>query len=191
MAIPVNKLPAIDTDSGLLNVVIDTPKGSRNKYKFDEHNGLWRLGKVLPEGMAFPFDFGFFPSTCGEDGGPVDVLLLSDTPTFPGCVVSARLIGVIEAEQVERGKTIRNDRFVAVIETSYNAPIYRSLDDVNEQRLDEIEHFFISYNEAEGRMFKPLRRRGAKRARKALDKLIERVSEGQKDVKRTQKRIRK
>jgi inorganic pyrophosphatase len=169
MATSAHKLPAVCPESGRLNVVIDTPKGSRNKYKFDERHGQWRLSKVLPAGHSFPHDFGFLPSTRGEDGDPVDVLVLMDEPTFPGCVVPARLIGVLEAEQTEGGKTVRNDRLVAVVETPYNPPEYLSLDEVSRQRLDEIEHFFISYNELEGRKFKPLARRGADRARKLLE----------------------
>src|SRR5215475_14505888 len=169
MATPVNELPAVDPNSGRLNVVIDTPKGSRNKYKFDELHGQWRLSKVLPQGMAFPYDFGFIPSTRGEDGDPIDVLVLMDEPAFPGCVVSARLIGVLEAEQTEGGKTVRNDRLVAVVETPYNPAEFRSLEEVDRRRLDEIEHFFVSYNQMEGRQFKPLDRRGADHAQELLE----------------------
>jgi inorganic pyrophosphatase len=120
MAVLLTQLPAWNPDSGLLNVVVDTPKGHRNKYKYDETQGLWRLSKVLPLGASFPFDFGFVPSTRGEDGDPVDVLVLLDEPSFPGCIVPARLIGILEAEQTQEGKTIRNDRLVAVVETPYN-----------------------------------------------------------------------
>jgi inorganic pyrophosphatase len=169
MATPISELPAVDPDSGRLNVVVDTPGGSRNKYKFDERRGLWRLSKVLPQGMSFPYDFGFLPSTRGEDGDPLDVLLLGDEPAFPGCVVPARLIGVLEAEQTEGGKTVRNDRLVAVVETPYNPAEYRSLDEVSRQRLEEIEHFFVAYNQVEGRQFKPLARRGPGRARELLE----------------------
>ena len=169
MATSVNELPAVDPDSGRLNVVVDTPKGSRNKYKFDEQRGHWRLGKVLPLGQYFPYDFGFLPSTRGEDGDPVDVLLLMDEAAFPGCVVPARLIGVLEAEQTEQGKTVRNDRLVAVVETPYNPAEYHSLEEVSPQRLDEIEHFFVSYNQMEGRQFKPLARRKADHARDLLE----------------------
>jgi inorganic pyrophosphatase len=169
MATSVNELPAVDPDSGRLNVVVDTPKGSRNKYKFDEQHGHWRLSKVLPLGLSFPYDFGFLPSTRGEDGDPVDVLLLMDEPAFPGCVVPARLIGVLEAEQTEDGKTVRNDRLVAVVETPYNPAEFQSLEEVSRQRLDEIEHFFVSYNQAEGRQFKPLARRGADHAQELLE----------------------
>jgi inorganic pyrophosphatase len=168
MATSVNELPAVDPDSGRLNVVVDTPKGSRNKYKFDERHGQWRLSKVLPQGLSFPYDFGFLPSTRGEDGDPLDVLLLMDEPSFPGCVVPARLIGVLEAEQTEGGKTVRNDRLVAVVETPYNPAEFHALEQVSRRRLVEIEHFFVSYNRLEGRQFKPLARRGADHARGLL-----------------------
>ena len=170
MATPINELPPVDPESGWLNVVVDTPKGSRNKYKYDEKSGQWRLSKVLPQGMSFPYDFGFIPTTRGEDGDPVDVLLLMDAPAFPGCVVPARLIGVLEAEQTEDGKRVRNDRLVAVVETPYNPAEYHSLEEVDRQRVDEIEHFFVAYNEMEGRQFTPLARRGVSRAEELLRK---------------------
>lgn len=165
---PLHQLPAWEPDSGRLQVVIDTPQGSRNKYKYDPERGLWRLSKALPLGAAFPFDFGFIPSTRGEDGDALDALVLMDEPAFPGCVVGARLIGTIEAEQTEDGKTIRNDRLVAVLDTPYNPAPFCSLEELGRQRLDEIEQFFVHYNEAEGRRFKPLARRGPERAREAV-----------------------
>ncbi len=90
-------LPAFEDDDSL-NVIIETAKGSRNKFKYDEKLRFYRLSKVLPRGMSFPFDFGFVPSTKGEDGDPIDVLLLMDEPVFPGCLVIPRLIGVIEGK---------------------------------------------------------------------------------------------
>jgi inorganic pyrophosphatase len=170
MATPITELPAVDPDSGRVNVVVDTPRGSRNKNKFDEQHGQWRLGKILPQGMCFPYDFGFIPSTRGEDGDPLDVLLIADEPAFPGCVVSARFIGVLEAEQTDGGKSVRNDRLVAVVETPYNLAEYHSLEDVSRQRLDEIEAFFVSYNKLEGRQFKPLARHGPDRAQKIVER---------------------
>jgi inorganic pyrophosphatase len=88
-------------------VVIETPKGSPNKFAFEPRFGTFVLKGVLPAGAVFPFDFGFVPSTRAEDGDPVDVLVLMDAPAFPGCVVPSRLVGVIEAEQTEGGKTER------------------------------------------------------------------------------------
>jgi inorganic pyrophosphatase len=169
MATPLNQLLAQNPDSGLLNVIVDTPKGSRNKYKYDEEHGLWRLSKVLPLGASFPYDFGFLPSTRGEDGDPVDVLVLLDEPAFPGCVVPARLIGVLEAEQTQDGKTVRNDRLVAVIETPYNPPLFQSLEELSPQWLHEVEHFFVAYNQVEGRQFKPLGRHGPARAQHVVE----------------------
>jgi inorganic pyrophosphatase len=170
MSTSLSKMPATDPESQLVNVVVDTPKGSRNKYKWDEQNGQWRLSKVLPQGSYFPFDFGFVPSTKAGDGDPIDVLLIADEHTFPGCVVPARLIGVLEAEQTEEGQTVRNDRLVAVVETPHNPPRYHSLEEMDQHVLDEVEHFFTSYNQAEGRDFKPLDRRGPEHANQLLKK---------------------
>ena len=162
-------LPARDPQSGLLNVVVETPRGSRNKFKYDEKCGLFKLSKALPLGACFPYDFGFIPATRADDGDPLDVLVLADEPAFPGCVVPVRLIGVIQAEQTEKGQTVRNDRLVGVVETPYNPPEVRSLVEVAGTRLDEIEHFFISYNRAEGREFRPVGRQGPEEAGRVVE----------------------
>src|SRR5689334_3107516 len=98
----------------LLNIIVETPKGSRNKYAYDFQRGMLRLKKVLPAGMMFPFDFGAVPGTVGDDADPLDALVLMEESVPPGCLVEAELIGVIEAEQTENGKTQRNDRLVAI-----------------------------------------------------------------------------
>src|SRR5688500_10091266 len=91
-AIALHSLTSLQQrDEDAWNVIIETPKGSRNKYKYDEQRGLFKLRKMLPLGSIFPFDFGFLPSTRGADGDPLDVLVLMDAPTFPGCVVLVRL----------------------------------------------------------------------------------------------------
>jgi inorganic pyrophosphatase len=168
------KLPARDEESGLVNVIIDTPRGSRNKFRYEEKLGLFRLSKVLPLGASFPYDFGFIPSTRGDDGDALDILVLLDEPAFTGCLVGVRLLGVLRAEQTEKGKTLRNDRMVGIIETPYNPPELHALEELPEQRLREIEHFFISYNEAEGRTFKPLGRKRPRAAEKLLEEGMER-----------------
>jgi inorganic pyrophosphatase len=161
-----------DAESGLVQVVVETPAGSRNKFRFDEKRGLFLLHKVLPLGAAFPFDFGFVPGTRAEDGDPLDVLVLGDEPTFTGCLVTVRLLGTIEATQRERGKVIRNDRMIGTAETAKIRPAARSLDDVPSHLLDQIEHFFVAYNRFEGREFVPRRRRGPAAAAKRLEKGI-------------------
>src|SRR6476619_1258992 len=91
--------PFGSNDKQMLRVVIETPKGSRNKFAFDSEQDIFELKKVLPTGMAFPYDFGFVPSSKAHDAAPIDVLVLMDGPAFPGCVLKCRPIGVIEGEQ--------------------------------------------------------------------------------------------
>lgn len=169
-------------DDEELNVVIETPKGSRNKYNYDEKLGLFKLGGVLPSGASFPFDFGFVPSTLGGDGDPLDVLVLMDEPAFAGCLVRTRLVGVVEAEQTERdGETMRNDRLVGVAAGARLHTRVRTLDDLGTTLLEEIEHFFASYNEFKGKVFKPLARSGPGRA-------TELVEEGVKQFRRSKRK---
>ena len=161
---PMIDLESFDEESGTLNVIIDTPKGSRNKFKYDEKSEIFKLGGALPLGAVFPFDFGYIPSTRAEDGDPVDVLILMDEPAFTGCLVQAKLIGVIEAEQTEAHETTRNDRLVAVAAESRNHSHIRFLGDLNSNLVHEIERFFVSYNETKGKRFEILGRYGPDRA---------------------------
>jgi inorganic pyrophosphatase len=154
-------------------VVIETPKGSRNKLSYKE--GVFQLSGVLPEGSVFPYDFGFLPSTKGGDGDPLDVLVLLDESVPMGCVVEARLIGVIEAEQKEKnGEVERNDRLIAVATHAHTHKHIHKLDDLRPGLMDEIEHFFIGYNEIKGKEFRPLRRGGPDKAREVAKKGRER-----------------
>ena len=180
----VNNLLHLDAfhDEGELNVVIETPKGSRNKYDYDGRLGLFKLGGVLPSGASFPFDFGFVPSTLGGDGDPLDVLVLMDEPAFTGCLVRARLVGVVEAEQTERdGETTRNDRLVGVAAESRLLARVRTLEHLGPDLLEEIEHFFVSYNQIKGKVFEPLGRFGPRRA-------LEVVEEGAAAFRRSKRR---
>ena len=170
-------LAPYDERTGQWHVVVETPKGSHNKYRFDERLGLFLLDGVLPEGMSFPYDFGFLPRTLGEDGDPLDVLLLMDQPAFCGCLVPSRLVGVIEAEQTERdGTKGRNDRLVAVPVKSRVHGDTVSLADLNEHRVHEISEFFVSYNRVRGKSFDVLGVNGPQRAealaREGMDKAI-------------------
>ena len=164
------KLKPFDRKSGNLNVVIDTPKGCRNKYAFDFEINAYKLKTVLPHGMVFPFDFGSIPGTIAADGDPLDVLVLMDEPAFVGCLIQARLLGVIEAEQTEAGKTERNDRLIAVASESHIHPSLKSLKKLDSKLIAEIEHFFVSYNDARGKKFKPTHRKGPPAAKRLVKK---------------------
>ncbi len=167
---PFSKLLPFDSKTGDLHVVIDTPKGSRNKFAWDEELELFELGGVLPAGAVFPYDFGFIPNTRGEDGDAIDVLVLKDEPAFSGCLVMSHLLGVIEAEQTETdGKVERNDRLIAVAAKSRTHGHVKSLEQVNKELVDEIEHFFVSYNTIKGKQFKPGGRFDARRAEEIVE----------------------
>jgi inorganic pyrophosphatase len=172
---PIQRIPAVAVPGDDVHVVIDTPRGSRNKYAFEPALGVFALRHVLPAGAVFPFDFGFVPGTLGDDGDPLDVLVLLDDAAFAGCLVRSRLIGVIEAEQAQDGRSGRNDRLVAVASASRSHAAVRELAQVDGAMLDEVERFFVSYNDARGRRFTPLGRHGAERARALVDAGIARA----------------
>src|SRR5436853_6998634 len=138
LADPSRLNPLDSDDKQMLRVVVETPKGSRNKFAFDPDQHLFQLKKVLPTGMAFPYDFGFVPSTEAEDGDPIDVLVLMDEPAFPGCVVKVRLIGVIEGEQGNGKKMERNDRIVAVEVENHQWAHLDHIDDLGKQFVKEL-----------------------------------------------------
>lgn len=168
------RIPAFaDKDQSVLHAVIETPSGSRNKFKFDEELGFFALSGVLPEGMVFPHAFGFVPSTRADDGDPEDILVIMDEPTFTGCVVPSRLVGVIEAEQTEDGQTERNDRLVAVAAQSREYSEVRSLDDLGSNTVTEIEQFFVNYNKERGKKFRVLGKRGPRHAIKLLERSLQ------------------
>ena len=162
------KIGTFDSKTGILNVIIETPKGSRNKYDYSSHDRILKLHSLLPAGCVFPYDFGFVPSTLGEDGDPLDVLIIMEVPAPIGCLVPARLLGVIEAKQTEKGTTVRNDRLIAVSTESHCHKAIHSLSELGKEIMDEIERFFISYNEMHGKKFKPIGIKGPGRALKLI-----------------------
>jgi len=163
-------LPVRDRESGDVTVVVETPKASRNKYKYEPECRALRLSAVLGEGLAFPYDFGFFPSTLGEDGDPLDVLLFLDHGVPPGTVATARLIGVLEVRQRTEGERRwkRNDRFFAVATHAHANEHLEDLGDLRPHLLDEIESFFVHYARLNGKQLEVLARRGPRRAAKLL-----------------------
>jgi inorganic pyrophosphatase len=170
LADPSRLKPLNTGDKGMLRVVIETPKGSRNKFAFDADEHIFELKKVLPAGMAFPYDFGFVPSTKADDGDPVDVLVLMDEPAFPGCVLTCRPIGVIEGEQTERHdkKKERNDRIVAVEQDAHSWADIGTMDDLGKEFEHELEEFFVNYHKLSGSEYRILGVKGRAAARKLV-----------------------
>ncbi len=173
------KLKTIHKKDGLLQVIVETPKNCRNKYAFDPGQEIFTLKKVLPAGMVFPYDFGFLPNTLAADGDPIDVLLLMDEPAFPGCLIRAKLIGVIEGEQLDGKKKIRNDRLLAVAEMNHTYADIRKISDLPKQFLKELEEFFVNYHELEGKQYRLLGCKGIGTAQ-TLIKQAQKVKQAQK-----------
>jgi inorganic pyrophosphatase len=167
LANPVD-LDPLATDEGLLRVVIETPKGSRNKFAFDEDERIFELKKVLPAGMTFPYDFGFVPSTKADDGDPVDVLVLMDEPAFPGCVLTCRPIGVIQGEQGNKKEKVRNDRIVAVERDAHSWADIKTIDDLGKEFCRELQDFFVNYHSLSGQQYKVLAIKGPRQAQKLV-----------------------
>jgi inorganic pyrophosphatase len=151
-----------------LRVVIETPKGSRNKFALNADQHIFELKKVLPAGMAFPYDFGFVPSTRAADGDPVDVLVLMDEAAFPGCVLTCRPIGVIQGEQGDKKHRERNDRIVAVERDAYSWADIKAMDDLGKQFARELEEFFVNYHRLSGEKYRVLGLKGPDQARKLV-----------------------
>lgn len=164
------KLNPLDKEDNLLQVVIETPALSRNKFAFDPKQEVFALKKVLPAGMVFPYDFGFLPRTEAEDGDPIDVLLLMDEPVFPGVTVKARMIGVIEGEQIDGKKRVRNDRLVAVADATHQYANVRKLSDLPKKWVKEVETFFVNYHDLEGKKYRLLGCKGSETGMRLMKK---------------------
>lgn len=168
LADPIRLKPFDSENNHLLRVVIETPKGSRNKFAFNSEEHIYELKKVLPAGMTFPYDFGFVPSTKADDGDPVDVLVLMDEPAFAGCILTCRLIGVIEGEQGDKKKKERNDRIVAVEKDAHSWADIKTIDDLGKQFCRELEEFFVNYHKLSGEQYRVLGTKGPGQARRLV-----------------------
>lgn len=150
-------LAPLDPDSqSTIQVIIETPKGSRNKYAFDPDQKVFELTKVLPAGMAFPYDFGFIPSTKAEDGDPTDVLVLMDEPAFPGCLLKCRVVGVIEGQQGKKKDKERNDRIIAIENDNHSYSHVKHVRDLGKKFVEELEEFFVNYHRHLGKKYRVL-----------------------------------
>jgi inorganic pyrophosphatase len=168
LADPLRLAPRDADDDEIMQVIIETPKGSRNKYAFDPEQKVFELKKVLPAGMTFPYDFGFIPSTKADDGDPVDVLVLMDEPAFPGCLLKCRAIGIIDGEQGKKDKTERNDRIVAVEQANHSYAHIKHIDDLGKKFVKELEEFFVNYHELTGKEYRILDVKGPGEAHRRM-----------------------
>ncbi|CAN5326510.1 inorganic diphosphatase [soil metagenome] len=146
----------LDIKALTCRAMIETPKGQRGKLAYDPTSGAFELKRMLPDGMSFPLDFGFVPGTLGQDGDPLDILVLGDEPSPVGTLLTARLIGVIEAEQTEDGQTVRNDRLLAVAAVSRLFAKVTKVDDLDADFIKNLTAFWENYDALRGVQFKIL-----------------------------------
>lgn len=140
----LSRIPA-QPKPGLINVLIEIPKGSKNKYEFDKDMNAFALDRVLYASVQYPYDYGFVPNTLADDGDPLDGMVIMDQPTFPGCVIAARPIGMLE--MVDGGD--RDEKILCVPDKDPRYTQVKSLADIAPHRLDEIAEFFKTYKNLE------------------------------------------
>lgn len=149
---PWHDLPTGPNPPQSIHVIVEIPSNTRNKYEFDHQSGILRLNRVLHSPLHYPGDYGLIPQTLYDDGDPLDVLVLIKEPTFPGCVLTVRPIGIFRMLDQE----LADDKVLAVVE---NDPLYRDyhdLDAVAPHFLREVAHFFSIYKDLEGKRVDPI-----------------------------------
>ena len=160
-------LPAF-TENGDVHVVVETPRGSRAKLAYDPKLDAFTLSKSLLTGLTYPHDWGFVPSTKADDGDPLDIMIIHDAATFPGLVVTCRVIGILQIEQKSKHKSERNDRLFAVPRHSHSERALKDVRDLTKPMQDELEKFFIATDELEDKKLKIIGWKGPKAAVQAI-----------------------
>ena len=136
-------LPPGPNPPDVVYVVVEVPKRSRNKYEYDKSAGVIKLDRVLYSSLHYPGDYGFIPRTYHDDGDPMDILVMVNEPSFPGCVIEARPIGLFRMS--DKGES--DDKILAVPSTDPNFKGYRKLEDIPQHFLSEVSHFFSVYKD--------------------------------------------
>lgn len=163
----LSRIPA-QPKPGLLNVLIEIPGGSKNKYEFDKDLQAFALDRVLFSSVQYPYDYGFVPNTLADDGDPLDGMVLMDQPTFPGCIIAARPIGMLE--MIDGGD--RDEKILCVPAKDPRYAQVKSLADVASHRLDEIAEFFRSYKNLEKKVTEILGWKDADQVQALVDACI-------------------
>jgi inorganic pyrophosphatase len=139
-----NLLALPTTSKGLVRIVVETPRGARAKLAYDPKIGVFEYVRPLPLGMAYPYDWGFIPSTIGDDGDPLDGLIIHDCATAPGVVIKCHLLGSLRVRQIEGSEVIRNDRYVLIPRGEGAEVSSISKHSLPQELREEIEQFFLS-----------------------------------------------
>jgi inorganic pyrophosphatase len=156
-------LPVGENPPEEINVVIEIPKGSRNKYEYDHDTNIFKLDRVIYSPFYYDWgDYGFIPKTFCEDGDPGDVFVLMDRPTFPGCLIEARPVGLMV--MIDSGDP--DSKILAVPSKDPKFSHIKDIKDLSPHLLREIEHFFSHYKDLQGKKVEVKEWRGAEEAKK-------------------------
>jgi inorganic pyrophosphatase len=164
------------TEKGDVRVVAETPRGSRAKFAYDPKLETFIFSKSLLTGLTYPHDWGFVPSTKADDGDPLDIMVIHDATTFPGIVLTCRVIGILRIEQKSKGKAERNDRLFAVPRHSHSEQGLRDVRGLSKPIQQELEKFFIATDELEDKTLEIIGWKGPKIATKAIKDSAKRFS---------------
>jgi len=156
----------------IVTVIIETPRNTQGKYVFDPVNQCYRLKKILPLGMSFPYDFGMIENTIAEDGDPADAMVITEFTTYPGVRLTCRMIGSLQAKQSKQGISVRNDRYFMVPTDSILFAHVTEIKDFSKQHNQQLQDFFINYMKAENKKLTNIRYMNASNATKTLHKLL-------------------
>ncbi|MCC6905911.1 MAG: inorganic diphosphatase [Anaerolineae bacterium] len=145
--------------------IVEIPKGSRNKYEYHKQAGIIKLDRVLYSSLYYPGDYGLIPRTFYDDGDPLDIIVMINEPTFPGCVIEARPIGIFR--MLDKGEP--DDKIFAVPSREPLYQDYHDIKDIPRHFLDEVRHFFAVYKDLEGARVETLGWEGAQAARERIE----------------------
>jgi inorganic pyrophosphatase len=164
----LEKIPPFpdDADDRTVHIIVETPRNTRHKFAFDPKLGIFKLKQTIAEGLEWPYDYGFIPQTLGDDGDPLDIVFLCDEPTFSGCLVEGRLLGVI---RIDKNKE-QNDRLIACAKRmegiSQSTDRFDNIDDVPKESIDSLCRFLIEYSAEQGNT---ITFKGVQSRKKAVD----------------------
>ena len=165
----IKNLPAGEKYPEVFNVVIEIPKGSRNKYEYDEELDVIKLDRVNYTAMAHPYDYGFVPKTRSEDGDHLDAFVILDSSVFPGCLVEARPVGVLY--MVDDGE--KDEKIIAVAASDPRYDHIKDLADLSAHLPKEIEHFFAHYKDLQNKKVEIIKWAGRDEALEMMKKSLE------------------
>jgi len=163
----LSRIPA-QPEPGTINLAIEIPGGSKNKYEFDKDLNAFALDRVLYSSLQYPYDYGFVPNTLADDGDPLDGMVLMDQPTFPGCIVPARAIGMLE--MIDDGD--RDEKLLCVPTEDPRYQNVKSLGDIAQHRQDEIAEFFRTYKNLENKVTEILGWKDVEQVSTLVDKSV-------------------